>query len=114
MTFFAYHGTRPEERALGQRFTVDVALEADLHRAGVTDDISDTISYSRVYRVVREVVEGEPRNLLEAVAQAAASRLLSDFPLAQAVRVRVAKPGPPIKGAYTGEAAVQVRRARTP
>ena len=36
--FYAYHGVNPEERALGQRFLVDVAAAVDLRRAGASDD----------------------------------------------------------------------------
>ena len=39
MRFYAYHGVNPEERALGQRFTVDVVLAVDLRRAGRSDDL---------------------------------------------------------------------------
>jgi hypothetical protein len=30
LRFYAYHGVNPEEKAQGQRFTVDVALRTDL------------------------------------------------------------------------------------
>jgi len=34
LRFYGYHGVNPEERALGQRFVVDVYLAADLRQAG--------------------------------------------------------------------------------
>ena len=46
ITLYGYHGARPEERTLGQRFVVDVDLEADLRNAGATDDLDATVSYS--------------------------------------------------------------------
>ena len=61
--------------------------------------------------MVREVVEGEGRNLLESVAADLAHRLLRDFPL-DAVTVRVAKPNVPIRGGMLQSAAVEVRRTR--
>ena len=113
MTFYGYHGTNPAEKERGQRFVVDVELEADLRRSGETDDLNDTINYADAYRAVREVVEGESRNLLERVASEVAARLLADFP-AQAVLIRITKPQPPIKGATGGAAAVEVYRRRAP
>ena len=80
MRFYAYHGVNPEERALGQRFTVDVVLAVDLRRPGQSDDLADTVSYSAVYKVVRGIVEGEPRKLIEAVAEEIAAAILTGFP----------------------------------
>lgn len=58
LQFYAYHGVNPEERALGQRFLVDVALATDLRAAGRGDDLARTIDYSAVYKRVRAIVEG--------------------------------------------------------
>src|ERR671920_2279251 len=80
MRFYAYHGVNAEERTLGQRFMVDVVLAVDLRRPGQSDDLADTVSYSAVYKVVREIVEGEPRNLIEAVAEEIAAEILAEFP----------------------------------
>ena len=40
MRFYGYHGVNPEERAQGQRFVVDVLIKADLHDAGMSDDLT--------------------------------------------------------------------------
>jgi len=111
LTFYGYHGVRPEERALGQRFVVDLALEMDLRPAGESDDLALTASYSEIYRAVREVVEGPPRNLLETVAEGIAEATLAASG-AQVVHVRVAKPWAPIKGNTAGTAAVEIHRRR--
>src|SRR3954462_10695610 len=83
MRFYAYHGVNPEEQALGQRFTVDVVLAVDLRRAGRSDELAHTVSYSAVYKVVRGIVEGEPRQLIEAVPEAIAAAILTGFPSAE-------------------------------
>ena len=101
MTFYGYHGVRPEEKELGQRFVVDVEMELDLRAAGASDDLTDTVDYSRVYRVVKEIVEGPGRNLLEAVAEETAGAVLNTFSVS-AVRVRVAKPHVSIRGRCAG------------
>ena len=111
LQFYAYHGVNPEERALGQRFLVDVALETDLRAAGAGDDLDRTINYSAVYKRVRAIVEGPPRRLIEAVAEEIAAALLAEFP-ATAVTVVVRKPEVALKGAFLGAAGVRVRRTR--
>ncbi|MCH8297383.1 MAG: dihydroneopterin aldolase [Chloroflexi bacterium] len=111
MRFYGFHGVNPEERALGQEYLVDLTVEMDLGRAGQSDRLEDTISYARIYRAVRDVMEGEPRNLLEAAAQSIADRVLSDFPV-DAVSVRVKKPHPPIRGSIIESATVEIFRRR--
>jgi dihydroneopterin aldolase len=110
MRFYAYHGVNPEEQALGQRFIVDVALAVALRRPGQTDDLADTISYSAVYKVVRGIVEGEPRNLIEAVAEEIAAAILAGFPPAARVTVTVRKPEVPMKGSLLDAAGVRITR----
>ena len=105
------HGVHPDERELGQTYRVDVALAHDLSRAGAGDDLAQTIDYGLVFRIVREVVEGQPKRLVEAVAEEVAAKLLADTP-ARAVRVRIAKPHPPIAGADVDEGSVEIERTR--
>ncbi len=112
MQFYGYHGVNPEERVLGQRYVVDLTVNLDLGRAGGSDKLEDTVSYAHIYRSVRAVIEGEPRNLLESAAEAIADRVLSEFPV-EAVSVTVKKPNPPIRGSAIDFAAVQIRRTRT-
>jgi dihydroneopterin aldolase len=110
MRFYGYHGVMPEETKLGQPFAVDVELYADLRRAGITDDLAETIHYGHVYETVKRVVEGRPYKLIEAVAEQLAKQLLSGYPAAEVV-VRVHKPRAPIAGTFDG-ITVEVRRRR--
>src|SRR5579859_3651119 len=97
LVFYGYHGVHAEERQLGQRFVVDVELGVELQKPGRSDDITDTINYSEVFQRVRDVVEGAPHNLLEAVAERIAQDLLAHTS-ADDARVRVTKPWAPVKG----------------
>lgn len=112
MQFYGYHGVNAEERALGQPYLVDLAVEMDLLTPGKSDRLNDTVSYTHLYRTVQAVVEGEPKNLLEATAQVIADRVLAEFPV-NAVHVRVKKPRPPIKGSVIEYVAVEIYRTRS-
>ena len=112
MRFYAYHGVNPEERALGQRFLVDVVMAVDLRRPGQSDNLADTVSYSDVYKVVRGIVEGEPRNLIEAVAAEIAAAILTVFPPVARVTVTVRKPEVPMKGSLLDAAGVRITRSQ--
>ncbi|KAI5679666.1 hypothetical protein M9H77_00893 [Catharanthus roseus] len=98
LKFHGFHGVKPEERKLGQKFLIDVDAWMDLQPAGVSDHLSDTISYTAIYGIVKEVLEGPPQNLLESVAQLVASRILAKYHQVSAVRVQVGKPHVAVHG----------------
>ncbi len=111
MQFYGFHGVNTEEKALGQSYVVDLVAELDLSRPGATDHLADTVSYTHLYRQVKQVVEGDSRNLLEALAQDIAQRLLDNHPV-ESVQVTVKKPLPPVKGSVIEYAAVEILRRR--
>lgn len=111
MEFHGFHGVNESEKRQGQRFTVDVEMTADLSRASETDDLEDTVNYSRVFGLVKEIVEGQSRDLIETVAGEIAGRVLEDFAVEE-IRVRVSKPDVPLKGAKLKGAAVEIFRRR--
>ena len=85
-----------------------------MRRASRSDRLPDTVSYTQLYRVVKNVVEGEPRNLLEAAAGAIAAGVLEQHPSVAAVRCGCGwqKPRPPIRGSVIESAAVEIYRKR--
>ena len=108
LTFFGYHGVRPEEQRLGQQFRVDVELTLDLGRAASSDRVADTVNYEEICRLVLEVGKGRRCNLVETLAERIAAVLLKAFP-AQEVLVRVKKTSPPFDGTLTA-VGVEIRR----
>ncbi len=110
MQFYGYHGVLAEETVLGQRFRASVSLAVDIRQAGQTDDLENTVSYVGVYDICKEVIEGKPFKLIEAVAEAVASRVLSQYEgQVKGCRVEIIKPDPPIPGHYK-EVAVEIVR----
>lgn len=112
MTFYGYHGVHEEERRLGQRFSVDLAVTLDLRPATATDDVARTVSYSDLYRVTKEVVENTPKRLIETVAETIAAMVLDRFPPVAEVVVTMRKPEAPVKGSILDSVGVTVRRQR--
>jgi dihydroneopterin aldolase len=110
MVFHGRHGTLPAERELGQPFVVDVELRLDLRPAGLSDELARTVDYGQVHRRAREIVEGEPVNLTETVAERIAAAVLEDHPAVEAVRVRVAKPHVRLDGTVLAGSAVEILR----
>jgi dihydroneopterin aldolase len=112
MVFHGRHGTLSAERELGQPFVVDVELRLDLRPAGLSDDLARTVDYSEVHRRAREIVEGEPVNLTETLAERIATAVLEDHPSVNAVRVRVTKPHVRLDGTTLAGSAIDILRRR--
>jgi len=111
MEFYGYHGVFPEENKLGQRFVVDLEVEADLKEAGKSDDLEYSVNYGQLYVDVKEIVEGESCKLIETLAEKISQKLLSSYPRIESVRVAVIKPDPPIPGHYQS-VSVEIFRSR--
>jgi len=111
MEFYGYHGVYRQENELGQRFLVDLIMETDLKQAGLTDDLVYTVDYSQAYTCVKEIMEGEPRKLVEKLGEEIADAILSKFEIVERVTVKIVKPNPPIHGHYRS-VAVEMTRSR--
>ena len=110
---FGYHGVHAEEQRLGQRFIVDVSLSLDLGSVARQDDLSHGADYGQVVRRVREIVEGEPSKLIEAVAERVAMALLQQFDAVVSLEICLHKPNAPVAGAPVDDIAVRLLRQRT-
>lgn len=108
LEFHGYHGVFPEEATFGARFVVDLELRVPLSGA---DDLSSTVDYSAVYRLVDEEVTQHRYQLIEALAHAIARRVLGDLPRVREVTVRVHKPHAPLPGVVR-DVWVEIRRTR--
>ena len=104
------HGVLPEEQSRPQPFEIDLDIEADLSRAGRTDDLADTLDYGAISEMVVKVVTGEHFALLERLAERIAEVVLDDGRV-DAVTVAVRKLRPPVP-VELSTAGVRIRRAR--
>lgn len=101
LEFYGYHGALPEETKLGQIFRVTITLACDLKRAGETDRLDETVNYAEVFELCKEIVEGKPYLLIEAVAEKIAERILKNYEeKVTGCRIHLVKPNPPIAGHY--------------
>lgn len=92
---FGFHGCFPEEREKGNRFRIDLEMEGALEGAIETDQLEDSIDYTKVVEAVRDVNERKRFRLIESFAGAIADELLQRFPKINRLTVRVRKLAPP-------------------
>jgi len=107
---YGRHGVFAFEREQGQDFIVDVALGLDLAKPAGTDDVKDTVHYGELAEALVRVIEGEPVNLIETLADRLVGVCLADERV-QAATVTVHKPQAPIPHAFT-DVAVTLHRTR--
>lgn len=110
MQFYGRHGVFPEEKAMGQKFIIDLELSLDLKNAGLTDDLAATPNYADVYAIVKNITTKKSFNLIEALAEAIALDILASYKVEQVI-VRVKKPQAPISGIFDYMGCEIVRRA---
>lgn len=105
LEFYGYHGALVEETKLGQIFRVTVTLACDLKKAGNSDNLLDTVNYAEIFELCREIVEGKPYLLIEAVAEKIATQILTVHKTkVTGCRIQLVKPNPPIAGHYASVA----------
>ncbi|MFW0108107.1 dihydroneopterin aldolase [Rothia sp. P7181] len=95
-----YHGVLDSERQTGQPFFVDITMFTDFSRAVADDDVTQTANYAEVAETIRDVVMGEPVDLIETLAEKIAQEVLEHFPLL-AVEITVHKPKAPIEVTFS-------------
>lgn len=103
------HGVFDFERREGQEFVVDAVLGVDTRPAARSDDVSDTVDYGELSDRLVAVVEGEPVNLIETLAQRLADVCL-DSPRVVEVEVTVHKPDAPIRHRFDDVSITITRR----
>jgi dihydroneopterin aldolase len=105
------HGVYPRERTEGQTFIVDAALSVDTRSAASTDDLSATADYGAIAEKIVALIEGEPVNLIETLAERIASACLAD-PAVRAAEITVHKPDAPIAVPFE-DVTVTIRRGES-
>ncbi len=113
---YGYIGALPEEQVLGQWFEVDVAIATDLAQPGQSDRLEDTLNYCQIVETVQQMLQTERFALLERLADAIATAILSPNLISpieiHAVQVVLTKLAAPIPN-FAGRVTVDITRHRT-
>ncbi len=94
---FSNHGCLEEEAKIGSEYRVDVEIKANLKKSAHTDELSDTVDYVHLNRIVKEEMAIRSK-LLEQVAQRILNRFFKELKMLKKAKVAVAKINPPIGG----------------
>jgi dihydroneopterin aldolase len=95
LSLYTRHGVTDAERDIGQRLVIDVAFELQGCDALVTDRVEDTVDYGEVCEQVALAAQERSYRTLERLCAAISERLVDRYG-AESIRVKAAKPEPPI------------------
>ena len=111
LSIYTHHGVTDAEQEIGQRLEIDITFDVPDCDAVLTDRIDDTVDYGEVCDIVALAATERSYRTLERLCNVIAGRLVERFD-SERVRVRAAKPEPPLPLAIT-EVAVEVTHQRT-
>jgi dihydroneopterin aldolase len=111
LSIYTHHGVTEAEQEVGQRIEIDVDFDVPDCDAMLTDRLEDTIDYAEVADIVALAATERSYKTLERLSHVIGGRLMERFGC-EHVRVRVAKPEPPLPLAI-GEVAVEVVAERS-
>lgn len=94
---YAYHGCLVEEGQIGSDYRVDMHVKADLSKPSVSDNLSDTVDYVHLNKIVKEEMAVRSK-LLEQVCKRIIDRAFDEIPMLKKATVEVSKINPPIGG----------------
>jgi dihydroneopterin aldolase len=95
LSMYTHHGVTDAEQEVGQRLEFDLTFDVPDCDAVLTDRVEDTVDYSEVCDIVALAATERSFRTLERLCQVVAERLMERFDC-ESVRVRAAKPEPPV------------------
>ena len=110
LSIYTHHGVSDAEQEVGQRLEFDISFDVPDCDAVLTDRLEDTVDYAEVCDIVALAATERSYRTLERLAQVVGERLMERYGC-ESVRVRAAKPEPPLPLAIQ-EVAVEVTQER--
>ena len=95
LSLLAKHGVYDFEKEKEGLFEIDIYMYLDLKNAMISDDLKDSVDYSKVVDLVREIFSENDCNLIEYVAGKICKGILEKYPI-QKVVIKIRKPHAPI------------------
>ena len=97
INIYAFHGCLEEEARIGGNYIVDVYLETDFSQAGLKDELSLTVDYVNVNKIVASEMAIRS-NLIEHVGQRIWDKMTAELIGLSYLRIKIRKLMPPING----------------
>ena len=94
---FAYHGVFGFEKQKGQTFYISAVIYTDTQKAGLNDNLDDTVSYADICEKIHDFNEKNAFDLIETAAEKLAVYLLNGYEKIAGIDIEISKPYAPVK-----------------
>jgi len=94
---FTNHGCLDEEEKIGSDYLVNLIVKANLKKASLSDNLTDTVDYVHLQHIVKTEMAIRSK-LLEHVGQRIIDRIFLELDLVKEAKVTISKLNPPIGG----------------
>jgi dihydroneopterin aldolase len=108
MEFYAYHGHFKQEQVVGNKFTVNIAIETNCDTAAISDNLHDALDYQKVYKIIKSEME-KKSYLLENICKRILDTLYENFNTIKKATIKVSKHNPPM-GGQIGKVSITMSR----
>lgn len=98
MEFYAFHGHYQEEQIVGNRFLVDLEMEANLSAPATSDNLNDAVNYQQAYQIIKNEMRRTKSNLLENIGKRILDALYAEMEGIEKATIRIRKLNPPMGG----------------
>jgi dihydroneopterin aldolase len=98
MEFYAFHGHYKEEQIVGNRFLVDLEMEANLTAPADSDCLDDAVNYQQAYQIIKNEMRRTKSNLLENIGKRILDALFTEMEGIEKATIRVRKLNPAMGG----------------
>lgn len=103
--FFSFHGLFPEERILGNEFTLSVSVDR-ISNERFSENLEHSIDYGVLYSICADVML-KPVDLLETICEQIVEKIQLIYPDYQLIEISVTKDNPPL-GQMDGHSTVKL------
>ena len=100
LKIFAFHGVNEEEKINGQDFIIDAIVKVNNDLESLDDNIENTISYSKLIRLINSVMISKSYDLIESVAYAIEQEIFNKYDSVNEIELTIKKPKAPIKADF--------------
>ncbi len=98
MEFYAFHGHYQEEQIVGNRFLLDLEMEADLAVPANSDNLKDAVNYQLAYKIIKHEMRRTKSKLLENIGKRILDALFTEMEGLEKATIRIRKLNPPMGG----------------
>jgi len=92
--FFSFHGLFPQERLLGNEFTLHVTVER-ISKERFSENLEQSIDYGVLYAICSEIMK-KPVDLLETICEQIVEKIQLICPDYHKIEISVTKDHPPL------------------